>query len=237
MFMRVVFRIYREKNGKKPYFQEYTIEVDPESSVLDVIEKIALREDPSLTFNHACHHGVCGACGMVINGVERLACITKVKDVIKNGVVTVEPLKGFKVISDLYVDLSEMFRKIDAINPVSLIKTKPLVVSDLPEYISTTRVKLDDCIECGICYSACPIANSSKGYLGPAALALAFKAEKVNNDEKRVKLANSIYGVWGCHVAFECSNLCPVGYDPGSIIMRFRKQLLVKTLFSLLGRR
>lgn len=235
--MKVVFRIYRKKNGVKPYFQDYTVNVDPDSSVLDVIEKIALKKDPSLTFNHACHHGVCGACGMIINGVERLACITKVKDVVKDGVVRVEPLKGFKVISDLYVEMNDMFYKIESINPVSLIKTKPLAVNDLPEYVSPVKVKLDDCIECGICYSACPIANSSERYLGPAALALAFRAEKIRSEEKREKLANSIYGVWSCHVAFECSNLCPTGYDPGSMIMMFRRQLLVKRLLSFLGRR
>jgi len=235
--MRVRLKIYRKKPGERARTDEYEVDVDPDTSVLDVLEEISLRQDPSLTFNHACHHGVCGACGMVINGVERLACITKIGEVARNGVVTIEPLKGFDVISDLYVDYGEMFRKIGRVKPLSLVSEGELRVKNVPSYVSNPRAKLDDCIECGICYSACPIANTSEEYLGPAAIALAYRAEAFRKDEERIRLVNSFYGVWSCHVAFECSNLCPVGFNPGEMIMKLRKSLLLRDLLSLLRRR
>jgi len=213
MRFRVVIR--RVKAGGEPRFDAFDVEADPSESVLDVVERISLEKDRTLAFEHACHHGVCGACGMVINGVERLACITRIGEVAKGGVVVLEPLRGFKVISDLAVDKSRMFGKYRLATPSTLER----VDGKLQE---VQLEKLYDCIECGICYSACPIANTFPEYLGPSLLALISKS----GDGKAPAVVDSRAGVWACHAAFECSVRCPVGFKPGESIMRLRRRLL-----------
>lgn len=227
--------VYRYKRGwSKHRYDTFEVEADPEDSVLDVIERISLKFDRTLVFEHACHHGACGACGMVINGVERLACITKIGEVAVGGTVVVEPLRGFPVISDLAVDKSRMFRHYSKLDIETLEKLeKPNV--DLPEYAAIPREKLYDCIECGICYSACPIANTYGEYMGPALLAIAYNTALQTGSLERVKLADSREGVWSCHGAFECSVKCPVDFKPGERIMRFRSMLLGRRLRLILG--
>lgn len=224
--------IYRYKKGwDKPRYEEFLVEADPDDSVLDVLERISLTQDKTLVFEHGCHHGVCGACGMVINGVERLACITRIGDVAVGKTVVVEPLRGFKVIGDLAVDKSRMFKHFEKINPETLESLNmPPVNIELPKYVVIPREKLLDCIECGICYSACPIANTLEEYMGPGALAIAYKTAVETGDLERVQLADSRAGVWSCHAAFECSVRCPVNFEPGEKIMRLRRVFLKNSL-------
>ncbi|MEZ0345770.1 MAG: 2Fe-2S iron-sulfur cluster-binding protein [Infirmifilum sp.] len=208
--------IKRFKNGKA-WFDTFEVEADPEESVLDVVERVSLKKDRSIVFEHACHHGVCGACGMTINGVERLTCVTKIGDVAKGGVVVVEPLRGFKVISDLAVDKSRMFGKYSYVSPSTLEK---LFMNH--GAASIEREKLFDCLECGICYSACPIANTFPSYLGPSLLAMVSKS----GNARVPRIVDSRSGVWGCHGAFECSVRCPADFKPGELIMRLRRRML-----------
>ena len=214
MKYRVVIR--RFKNGESR-FDSFEVEADPGESVLDVVERLSLEKDKTIVFEHACHHGVCGACGMVINGVERLACITRIGDVAKGGVVVVEPLRGFKVISDLAVDKSRMFGKYRYVSPTTLERLELRLDGAV-----IRREKLFDCLECGICYSACPIANTFPEYLGPSLLAMVSRA----GTEKIPAIVDSRAGVWGCHAAFECSVRCPANFKPGESILTLRRRIL-----------
>lgn len=212
MKYRVIIRKYKA-GWREPKYVSYEVDVDPETSVLDVVEKIGLEKDRTLAFEHACHHGACGACGMIINGVERLACITKIGEVARNGIVVLEPLRGFKVISDLAVDKSRMFKQYALVKPGTHEKV-----------VGTVEVeKLLDCLECGICYSACPIANTFEGYVGPSVIAMSYKS---SSNGKVPAIIDSRRGVWACHGSFECSARCPVDFKPGETIMKIRKELL-----------
>jgi len=208
--VRLVVRRWKE-GWRTPRYDVFDVEADPDESVLDLVERVSLKLDPMLTFEHACHHGVCGACGMVVNGVERLTCVTKVGEAARNGVILLEPLHGFKVISDLVVDKSRMFSKYPD-------DTRTL------ERVAAQVEKLWDCVECGICYSACPVACSYPGYLGPSVLAWAF--HRAAEDGKVPAAVASRPGVWSCHAAFDCSEKCPVNFQPGEKIMRLRRLLL-----------
>jgi len=221
---RLIVRRWKE-GWDSPRYQEYVVEADPDTSVLDALEKAWLG-DRSLVFEHACHHGVCGACGMVINGVERLACITRLGDVAVGGTVVVEPLRGFPVVSDLAVDKSRMFRASAAVSPATLEPARGGGAEGLPGRAAVRPEKLLDCLECGICYSACPIARTMEEYLGPGALALASKTLELTGDWGRVAAALERRGVWSCHAAFECSVRCPAGFDPGGLIMILRGKSL-----------
>ncbi|MGB9709053.1 succinate dehydrogenase/fumarate reductase iron-sulfur subunit [Infirmifilum uzonense] len=215
--MRYKVVIRRYKDGRIS-FDTFEVEANPSESVLDVVERISIEKDKTLVFEHACHHGVCGACGMVINGVERLACITRIGDVARNGVVVLEPLRGFKVISDLAVDKSRMFGRYRLVAPSTLEKLE----LRLNNAVSIPREKLYDCLECGICYSACPIANTFPEYLGPSLLALISRS----GNERVPRVVDSRRGVWGCHAAFECSVRCPVNFKPGESILKLRRNII-----------
>ncbi len=232
--MEYRFMVYRYKRGwSKPRYKVYSVEAYPEDFVIDVLEKIRFTVDSSLTFNHACHHGVCGACGMVINGEERLACITRLGE-LGSKLIVIEPLRGFPVISDLVVDFSRMFSALSEVKPIALEKLGNPEVN-LPEYASIPQEKLEDCIECGICYSACPIANTFNRYIGPAALAAASRVYDKTGDVSRVRVVDRREGLWSCHAAFECSVKCPVDYKPGEKIMVLRRKLLLHSFRRILS--
>ena len=109
----LTLQIYRKKGQSQSRFDTFALEVNPDEYVLDAVERIWAYHDRSLTFAHACHHSVCGACGMVVNGVEKLTCITLIRDVTENGgMLKVEPMRHFPVISDLVVDMSSLYRRI-----------------------------------------------------------------------------------------------------------------------------
>jgi len=99
---RVTFRIFRKRSNERPYYDSFCIDVDPDEYILDAVERIWAQHDRTLTFRHACHHSTCGACGMRVNGREKLTCITTIRSMTKDGgVVKVEPMRNFPIISDL----------------------------------------------------------------------------------------------------------------------------------------
>jgi succinate dehydrogenase/fumarate reductase iron-sulfur protein len=225
----VTFLVFRQKGQGPAHFDTFKLEVNPDEYVLDAVERIWSFHDRSLTFAHACHHSTCGACGMRVNGVEKLTCITPIRSVTDNGgTVKIEPMRNFPVVSDLVVDTGVMFRRMDAVGHRSVL---PLAQEPAPtpakppqkEDLDTLR--LADCIECGLCISACPIALTTPAYLGPAVLAGA-QQHGLDGDRSLLALVDCGDGVWRCHSAFECSAVCPSNVDPARKIMDLRKQVI-----------
>lgn len=225
----VDFRIFRKKGDQPPYYQSFRLEVDPDEYVLDAVERVWAFHDRSLTFRHACHHATCGACGMRVNGVEKLACITPIRSITRDGgVVQIEPMRNFPVVSDLVVDMSTLYLRLeearfDQVAPLSQAKLpyeRPSAHETQGEY-----ERLVDCIECGLCISACPISQTTEGYVGPAVLAALHHSIRAG-DEELIAMADNEDGVWRCHSAFECSAVCPSNVDPGWRIMDLRRQAI-----------
>lgn len=235
---KVTFNLYRQKGGKEPYFEEFSLEVNPEEYLLDAIERIWAFEDRSLVFAHACHHSTCGACGMRVDGVEKLTCITKINDVTTDGgTVKVEPLRNFPVISDLAVDMGALFTKMERVGhrPVVAISEEP-AWSEGVRYqpLDSNINRLSDCIECGMCISACPVAATAPDYLGPAALAGAQQAG-INGEHNLLAIVDSADGVWRCHSAYECTEVCPSHVEPGRKIMQLRRAVAGSRIRRLFG--
>jgi succinate dehydrogenase / fumarate reductase iron-sulfur subunit len=198
-------------------WQEYLVEAPPEAYVLDAIED-AGRQDASLLFRHSCHHASCGSCGVRINGREALPCITPLKQAANGGMLRIEPLRNFPIIGDLLVDFGPFLRKLDS---------AALPLRREAEAAGFNR--LENCIECGLCVSACPIAGLDAQYAGPALLAATGRvaAEPRGRDvETIVGRVDQEHGLWRCHAAFECSEVCPSNVDPAREIMRLRSRLL-----------
>ena len=241
---QVTFKIFRQKNGEKPHYDPFVQEVDPDESVLEVIERIWAFKDRSLTYRHACHHSACGACGMRVNGSEKLTCITPVRAVTRQGgTVVVEPLRNFAVVSDLVVNMSPFYQAMERVHYASIIPVAgaPLQHGIRPEKGRSSEVeagllRLSDCLECGLCVSACPTALTSRDYLGPAVMA-AIQVQKGQLTSDLVKTADSHQGVWGCHSAYECTAVCPSFVEPAWRIMDLRGELIKRGLAGLFHRR
>ncbi len=234
----VTYEVYRHKSPAPPHFDRFAIEVDPDEYVLDGIERIWAFYDRSLCFRHACHHSTCGACGMRVNGVEKLTCITPIHTVVKNeGIIKVEPLRNFPIVSDLVVDLGPLYARMEEVGQQPVINlaaepAKPGIPTSKPQEPSE-YIRLSDCIECGLCISACPIAATTPDYLGPAVLAGAQQNAVQNGLEhspKLLELVDSEDGVWRCHSAYECSEVCPSYVEPAWRIMDLRKKVVAARL-------
>lgn len=217
----VTFRIQRRRQDEPPLIAEYTIAVDPDEYVLDGVERIWAFRDRSLVFRHACHHSTCGACGMVVNGVEKLSCITRIRDVTRDGgTIDLEPLRNFPLVSDLAVDMGRLYAAMEQVRFTTVTPSGEALDDEAHE-----GLRLVDCIECGLCVSACPVMATAFDYLGPAPLAAAQHDGAVGAPR-----LDSQDGLWRCHNSFECSAVCPSGVDPAARIMALRRQVLGRQL-------
>jgi succinate dehydrogenase / fumarate reductase iron-sulfur subunit len=236
----VTFRVYRQKGDASPRFDEFRLDVNPDEYVLDAIERIWAFYDRSLTFRHACHHATCGACGMRVDGVEKLTCITRIRDVTYDGgVIRVEPLRNFPIIGDLVVDMASLYTAMERVGAQQVVPVCEAVdpdshgITPADGAVDAETLRLADCIECGLCLSACPIAATDPDYLGPAVLA-ALQQRNLCDTDDVLALADSHEGVWRCHSAFECAAVCPSFNEPAWRIMDVRKQLIGRRLKRLL---
>jgi succinate dehydrogenase / fumarate reductase, iron-sulfur subunit len=225
-----VFR-YR-KGDRAPRYDEFRMPVGPRTTVLDALLAVRRLQDPSLALRHSCLHASCGTCGMRVNGREVLACVTRLDGL--GGRVVVEPLAGAPVVGDLVVDMEGFYRRLEP-------SGRPLLRASeqaAPELADLER--FEDCIECGLCLSACPVVATDRRYLGPAALAAADRLLQQPRGADRKAVLGTVdgaHGAWRCHAAFECSEVCPAGVDPAGAIMRLRRRLLRDRLPRLAGRR
>ena len=227
----VLLRVFRYQPGDPaPRSQEFRVPAGPRTTVLDALLAVRRHHDPGLTLRHSCLHGSCGSCGLRVNGREALACVTRLDGLAEP--VTVEPLAGAPLAGDLVVDMADLYQRLEPPGR-TLVRASERAAAGLQEL-----VRLENCIECGLCVSACPVAGDPR-FLGPAALAAGERvvAEPRGGDPRAtLGWVDDAHGVWRCHAAFECSQVCPTGVDPGGAIMRLRRELLADRLPRLVGR-
>lgn len=237
---KINFVVYRQKGEQPSRYDSFTLDINPEEYVLDGVERIWAFEDRSLTFQHACHHSVCGACGMRVDGVEKLTCITKIKDVTHNGgTLRIEPMRNFPVVSDLVVDMGSLYSRMESIGARQVLSLQEApTTSGIGKGASKNGkeevLRLGDCIECGLCISACPVAATNPEYLGPAILAAA-QQNGVDRNPRIMELVDSAEGVWRCHSVYECTEVCPSFVEPAWRIMDLRKQVVSRRIKNLFG--
>jgi succinate dehydrogenase / fumarate reductase iron-sulfur subunit len=216
---KITLRILRYKPGRidPPRNQEFYLEIDPESSVLDALEEIRLKQDSTLMYRHSCHHSSCGTCACKIDGRERLTCITKIKE-LNAGTITLAPLDGFEAVGDLVVDISPFYNDIS--EDWSYIKDSASEGTDQPPEGMRVFRRFEDCIECGACISACPVTHKKEGFAGPALLAaLSNELRKSPHKSKQLlSVAGNKHGVHLCERAFQCSRVCPTRVHPAKHI-------------------
>lgn len=208
-----VFR-YLPPTGKKPHYDTYEMEVDPNERVLDVLEQVRADSDPGLGYRRSCAHGVCGSDAMRINGRNMLACKVLVKD-LNSSQITIEPLLGLKVLRDLIVDMEPFFEHFRSVMPY-FVNDDP-IPEDGKERLQTPaqRERFDDttkCILCAACTTSCPSFWANGKYVGPAAIVNAHRFIFDSRDtaaSERLEVLNESNGVWRCRTVFNCTEACP----------------------------
>lgn len=215
--MKINLKIERfnPESGIGPEFKEYLVEAEPTDRLLDALIRIKQYQDGTLGFRKSCAHGVCGSDAMRINGKDGLACKTLIQDVAKTDGETIEirPLKHLSVQRDLIVDQAAFFKHYRTIQPFLINNEPPPEKERLQS--RKDRAAFDDttnCILCASCFSACPIPDDNPDFLGPAALAQAYRFIADSRDkgfEKRLPRLDTPQGVWACKNHFECTKSCP----------------------------
>lgn len=229
--MKVTFRIKRfnPEVDKRPHWEEYEVEAEPVDRVLDGLHYIKWYLDSTLAFRRSCGHGICGSDAMVINGRNRLACKVLLKDLGRK--VTVEPLRGFRVIKDLVVDMEPFFAKYRAVMPY-LINNDPVPERERRQS-PEERARYDDttkCILCAACTTSCPIFWANGEYIGPAAIVAAHRFIFDSRDQgaaARLEILNDRSGVWRCRTVFNCTEACPRGIDVTKAIEDVKRAILL----------
>jgi len=235
---------YRPDRESEPTFQEYEIPLRKDWAVLDGLNHIKDELDGTLSYRWSCRMGICGSCGMTVNGEPKLACATFLTEYAP-GPVRVEPLRNFPVVRDLVVDIGDFMQKLSVVQPWIIREDEEPPDG---EYLQTPEELADYkqfsmCINCMLCYSACPIYGLNEHFLGPAAIALAQRYNLDSRDEgaaDRMEALSSQTGVWDCTYVGECSVACPKGVDPAGAIQRYKLTAATETIKSFLmprGRR
>ncbi len=218
-------RVYRYKrDGSGERYDDFEVPTGPHTTVLDALSWIQHRRDPSLAFRHSCHHASCGTCGLQVDGHEQLACVCSMAD--QGEVVEISPLANLPVLTDLVVDMRSFYARFPHEHP--LIRFSGLPEDATPPDDLAQYVRLEDCIECGLCLSACPAAATAHDYVGPAALAAAQRLLEEPRGVQREDVlawAGQPEGAWRCHVGFECTRACPTEALPAERIMALRREL------------
>ncbi len=219
-----VFRFQPEGDGETK-FQKFDVPYHDHWVVLDALNWIKDEVDGTLTYRWSCRMGVCGSCGMMVNGVPKLTCAAFLKDYYPSP-VRIEPLAYFRVERDLVIDMEGFLGKLKSIRPW-LIREKDKPLED-GEYLQSPNElasykQYTMCINCLLCYAACPVVGAEEDFIGPAAIALAQRYNLDSRDQGehlRSVAMGADEGSWGCTFVGECSEVCPKNVDPAGAIQR-----------------
>jgi fumarate reductase iron-sulfur subunit len=217
-----VFR-YNPESDRQSHYQTFRVPFTDDMSVLQGLQYIKDHLDGSLTFRWSCRMAICGSCGKMLNGVPQLSCHTFLRDYYP-GKVRVEPLAHFPVERDLAIDQTDFVRKLESVKPYIVPKEPKGVAAG--EYLQTPAqmqayYQYSQCINCLLCYAACPQYGLESSFTGPAALALLHRYNADSRDggrAERMELVNAEEGVWGCTLVGYCSEVCPKQVDPAHAI-------------------
>jgi succinate dehydrogenase / fumarate reductase, iron-sulfur subunit len=221
---------YNPELDTESHYENYDVTVHGTDRVLDALHQIKWDIDGSLTFRRSCAHGVCGSDAMRINGKNRLACKTLVKDVNPDKPITVEPIKGLPVEKDLVVDMEPFFDAYREVMPFLVAggqepsRERLQSQADKDRFDDTTK-----CILCAACTSSCPVFWTDGQYFGPAAIVNAHRFIFDSRDDagdKRLEILNDKEGVWRCRTTFNCTEACPRGIEVTKAIAEVKRAII-----------
>ncbi|MFN8125724.1 MAG: succinate dehydrogenase iron-sulfur subunit [Candidatus Nanopelagicales bacterium] len=226
----IKIRRFDPDTSEQHFWQEFTVSVFATDRILDCLHKIKWEQDGTVTFRRSCGHGICGSDAMRINGKNRLACKTLVKDLNTKKPITVEPIKGLTVEKDLIVDMEPFM--------AAYRNVKPFLITDGQEPTKERlqsiedRAKFDDttkCILCAACTTSCPVFWTDDQYFGPAAIVNAHRFIFDSRDEgadERLQILDQDEGPWRCRTTFNCTDACPRGIQVTTAIQQVKRAMM-----------
>jgi len=235
----ITFRIRRfdPDTDTIPHWDKYRIHVHDGMTVLEALHQLKATQEPTLAWRSSCRMGVCGSCGMFINDLPMLACQTQVLH-LGADVVTVAPLPNYENIKDLVPNLEPLIEKHATIKPFIIHTNSKEIDEPTGEFIQTPSEREEisqftHCIKCGLCLAACPTVATDPLFLGPQALAQAYRYTGDNRDNglhDRLESIDAFHGLYQCHMAGACSQACPKGVDPAFAIQLLKRTLVLDSI-------
>jgi fumarate reductase iron-sulfur subunit len=221
--IRIEVLRYRPEQEDAPAWQSYVVPCTDDMSVLQALQHVKDEQDGTLGFRWSCRMAICGSCGMMVNGTPALACKTFLRD-LRPGPVRIEALAHFPIERDLIVSVDPFVRKLEGIKPY-LVPRTPRSLAD-GEYLQTPAEleryeQYAACINCMLCYAACPQYGLDPGFTGPGVLALLHRYNADSRDgghAERMEIVNAEEGVWTCTAVGYCSEVCPKHVDPANAV-------------------
>ncbi|MDA4122439.1 MAG: 2Fe-2S iron-sulfur cluster-binding protein [Thaumarchaeota archaeon] len=218
-----------------PRYEQYSAPRTKYMRIIDVLEYLTEVKGIGIAYRSSCGIKKCGTCGVMANGVPKLACYEAAQDG-----MTIEPLRNFRVIRDLVTDRAPYQEKIDSITPFLVRDSQPgKFPEDLRHSQMIERNRFDQCITCLLCVAACPIMESNPSFVGPAAATRAAALLEDVRDagaEARLDTLADEFGLWRCHMIGECTEVCPAHAEPALAIQRLRRRSVKRTLRAMVRR-
>lgn len=235
MRIRLSVKRYRPGSDLFPVWQDYRLEIRSDLTVLETLIQLKEEEDGSLAFRYSCRSAICGSCAMKINGSEKLACQTSVREELeRHGDLRVESLANFPVIKDLVADMGPFWKKVGSVTPWLHFRSEGAPDASQKHFKREAFDhfhNVDACIFCGACASACNSLEVSPQFTGPAALAKAWRFvadPREAGGEKKARLGELIApdGIWDCVRCNYCVEVCPKDVRPMEAIIRLRREAI-----------
>ncbi len=215
---------------KDSHVESFEVPAYENQTVLDLVSWVQQNTDPTLSYRFACRVGMCGSCGMMVNGVPRWTCRTHISKVLVNNTVLISPLRNLPIIKDLVVDMDPFFDKwvaAEGVHHGELTRHDPIASIDETSQARKEANAGIECINCSVCYSACDTVKGNDDYLGPAALQRAWTLLNDAKDEGREVILDAVSGRGGCHNCHSmgsCTSYCPNELDPMSAIAGLKRE-------------
>ncbi|MGX5914831.1 succinate dehydrogenase/fumarate reductase iron-sulfur subunit [Aliidiomarina sp. Khilg15.8] len=222
---RIQVSRYSPERDSEPYLQSYDVPFDETTSILDALNYIKEHLDATLSYRWSCRMAICGSCGVMVNGIPKLGCKDFLRDYRNEcgDPIRIEPLAHFSIERDLIVNMDEFLTHLEAVKPyiignsaMSETETSLQTPTEMSRY-----KQFANCINCGLCYAACPQFGLNPEFVGPGAIALAHRYNldsRDNGKAQRMPALNSKNGVWSCTFVGFCSEVCPKGVDPAAAV-------------------
>jgi fumarate reductase iron-sulfur subunit len=218
---------YRPEQDAEPTSQCYEVPLHQDWVVLDALNYIKDRLDGSLSYRWSCRMGVCGSCGLMVNGTPQLSCATFLSSY-RSGPIRVEPLRYFPIVRDLVIAMTDFMDKLVQVHPWIVREEEQSLSAG--EYLQTPEEldiykQFSMCINCMLCYSACPVYGLDPQFIGPAAIALAQRYNLDSRDQgaqQRLDVLSQHEGIWACTFVGECTQVCPKHVDPAGAIQQYK---------------
>ncbi|RUQ27944.1 MAG: succinate dehydrogenase/fumarate reductase iron-sulfur subunit [Candidatus Competibacteraceae bacterium] len=217
---------YNPETDSEPRYQSYSVPCLNEWVVLDALNYVKDNLDPTLSYRWSCHMAVCGSCGMMINGEPKLACKAFIHEYTDQ--IRVDPLANFPIERDLVTSVEDFITKLASVKPYLIPKSdQPVSAGEFKQTPAELKKfkQYTLCINCMLCYAACPQYGLVPEFLGPAAISMAHRYNQDSRDggrDERQEVIASDEGVWECSFVGACSEVCPKHVDPAGALQQVK---------------